>query len=201
MSVDIAAATQRMQAARQSEELNERVRQARADAEQRYREAEDDDDDDDDDDDAAPAEMDQAAQIGSMLSAAPRGVRPGGSAPLAIPMPATASGGMCASVASRCAPESAACRAGGQASCYRAAACLCRANLAAGGCGSDPAGLQRCVAENEDAARRLQSTAPAYTTVPQNRPPPPARAAPPQHPETPTDWCSRQYARGGKAAC
>lgn len=38
--------------------------------------------------------------------------------------------------------------------CYEATACLCRCNLAAGGCGGDKEVLRKCVEENEKRAGR-----------------------------------------------
>ena len=45
------------------------------------------------------------------------------------------------------------CKDGNQASCYRAAACLCQCNLDAGGCGSSHEALQKCVDENTKIAK------------------------------------------------
>ena len=47
------------------------------------------------------------------------------------------------------------CKEGGQYACYKAAACLCKCNLDAGGCGSSKKALEECYEENEKAAREL----------------------------------------------
>jgi hypothetical protein len=48
------------------------------------------------------------------------------------------------------------CKDGSVKACYQAAACLCRCNLEAGGCGSDKEALRKCVDENERSARDLE---------------------------------------------
>lgn len=52
------------------------------------------------------------------------------------------------------------CAEGGQQACYKAAACLCKCNLDAGGCGSSKDALRECVENNERAARELESPDP-----------------------------------------
>ena len=47
------------------------------------------------------------------------------------------------------------CKNGGQYACYKAAACLCKCNLDAGGCGSSKEALQECYDKNEKAAKEL----------------------------------------------
>ena len=47
------------------------------------------------------------------------------------------------------------CKEGGQYACYKAAACLCKCNLDAGGCGSSKKALEECYEENEKLAREL----------------------------------------------
>jgi hypothetical protein len=47
------------------------------------------------------------------------------------------------------------CKEGGQYGCYKAAACLCKCNLDAGGCGSSKKALEECYEENEKLAREL----------------------------------------------
>jgi hypothetical protein len=47
------------------------------------------------------------------------------------------------------------CKEGGQYACYKAAACLCKCNLDAGGCGSSKKALEECYEENEKLARKL----------------------------------------------
>lgn len=47
------------------------------------------------------------------------------------------------------------CKDGGQYACYKAAACLCKCNLDAGGCGSSKEALQECYEENEKLAKEL----------------------------------------------
>ena len=48
------------------------------------------------------------------------------------------------------------CKAGGQYACYKAAACLCKCNLDAGGCGSSKEALQECYEKNEKLAKELE---------------------------------------------
>ena len=48
------------------------------------------------------------------------------------------------------------CKQGGQAACYKAAACLCQCNLDEGGCGSDKEALQKCVDDNLAQAKQLE---------------------------------------------
>jgi hypothetical protein len=47
------------------------------------------------------------------------------------------------------------CKEGRQYACYKAAACLCKCNLDAGGCGSSKKALEECYEENEKLAREL----------------------------------------------
>jgi hypothetical protein len=47
------------------------------------------------------------------------------------------------------------CKDGGQYACYKAAACLCKCNLDAGGCGSSKEALQECYEKNEKLAKDL----------------------------------------------
>lgn len=47
------------------------------------------------------------------------------------------------------------CKDGSQYACYKAAACLCKCNLDAGGCGSSKEALQECYEKNEKAAKEL----------------------------------------------
>lgn len=47
------------------------------------------------------------------------------------------------------------CKDGGQYACYKAAACLCKCNLDAGGCGSSKEALQECYEKNEKLAKEL----------------------------------------------
>jgi len=48
------------------------------------------------------------------------------------------------------------CKDGGQYACYKAAACLCKCNLDAGGCGSSKEALQECYEKNEKLAKELE---------------------------------------------
>ena len=47
------------------------------------------------------------------------------------------------------------CKDGSQYACYKAAACLCKCNLDAGGCGSSKEALQECYERNEKAAKEI----------------------------------------------
>jgi hypothetical protein len=47
------------------------------------------------------------------------------------------------------------CKDGGQYACYKAAACLCKCNLDAGGCGSSKKALEECYEENKKHAKQL----------------------------------------------
>ena len=49
------------------------------------------------------------------------------------------------------------CKEGGQYACYKAAACLCKCNLDAGGCGSSKEALKECYEENERLAKELET--------------------------------------------
>lgn len=51
------------------------------------------------------------------------------------------------------------CKDGGQYACYKAAACLCKCNLDAGGCGSSKEALQECYEKNEKLAKELEPPA------------------------------------------
>jgi len=48
------------------------------------------------------------------------------------------------------------CKEGRQYACYKAAACLCKCNLDAGGCGSSKEALQECYEKNEKLAKDLE---------------------------------------------
>ena len=52
------------------------------------------------------------------------------------------------------------CKEGGQYACYKAAACLCKCNLDAGGCGSSKEALQECYEQNEKLAKDLGPSEP-----------------------------------------
>lgn len=52
------------------------------------------------------------------------------------------------------------CKEGGQYACYKAASCLCKCNLDAGGCGSDRNALKECYEKNEKLAKDLESRPP-----------------------------------------
>jgi hypothetical protein len=62
----------------------------------------------------------------------------------------------CAQCSDKCSNYMEDCKKGGQASCYRAAACLCQCNLDAGGCGSSTDALQQCVDDNNKKAKDLE---------------------------------------------
>ena len=49
------------------------------------------------------------------------------------------------------------CKEGGQYACYKAAACVCKCNLDAGGCGSSKEALKECYEQNEKSAKELES--------------------------------------------
>jgi hypothetical protein len=69
---------------------------------------------------------------------------------------ATAAGAQsCSSCEGRCADQKRRCEDGSIKACYLAAACLCRCNLEAGGCGSSTSVLKECVEENERRAREI----------------------------------------------
>jgi hypothetical protein len=61
----------------------------------------------------------------------------------------------CAACATKCEAWLKKCKEGGQYACYKAAACLCKCNLDAGGCGSSKDALRECYEENEKRAREL----------------------------------------------
>lgn len=67
-----------------------------------------------------------------------------------------AGGTACSECAGKCQHFVDDCKKGGQAACYRAAACLCQCNLDAGGCGSSREALQKCVDENTKRAKELE---------------------------------------------
>jgi len=62
----------------------------------------------------------------------------------------------CSECEGKCKPWIDKCKAGGQYGCYKAAACLCKCNLDAGGCGSSKEALQKCYEENEKLAKELE---------------------------------------------
>lgn len=74
--------------------------------------------------------------------------------------PGGACGSSCLNV--ECGALKQACQQGGQAACYRAAACVCRCHLNKG-CSGSQAQLQQCVQENEANAQRLNSSTPLYS--------------------------------------
>lgn len=61
----------------------------------------------------------------------------------------------CAACESKCVSWIKKCKEGGQYACYKAAACLCKCNLDAGGCGSSKEALRECYEQNEKLAREL----------------------------------------------
>lgn len=63
----------------------------------------------------------------------------------------------CAECENKCKAWIDKCKEGGQYSCYKAAACLCKCNLDAGGCGSSKDALKECYEKNEKSARELES--------------------------------------------
>lgn len=63
----------------------------------------------------------------------------------------------CAQCESKCKDWVDKCKEGGQYACYKAAACLCKCNLDAGGCGSSKEALKECYEQNEKSARELES--------------------------------------------
>lgn len=62
----------------------------------------------------------------------------------------------CKDCTARCSGKIDECKQGGQKACYLAAACLCQCNLDEGGCGSSKEALQKCVDDNQKAARELE---------------------------------------------
>ena len=62
----------------------------------------------------------------------------------------------CSECEGKCKPWIDKCKAGGQYGCYKAAACLCKYNLDAGGCGSSKEARQKCYEENEKLAKELE---------------------------------------------
>jgi hypothetical protein len=63
----------------------------------------------------------------------------------------------CARCESQCQAWVDKCKEGGQYACYKAAACLCKCNLDAGGCGSSKEALKECYEQNETLAKDLES--------------------------------------------
>jgi hypothetical protein len=63
----------------------------------------------------------------------------------------------CAQCESKCKAWMDKCKEGGQYACYKAAACLCKCNLDAGGCGSSKEALKECYEQNEKSAKELES--------------------------------------------
>jgi hypothetical protein len=63
----------------------------------------------------------------------------------------------CAQCENKCKALVDKCKEGGQAACYKAAACLCKCNLDAGGCGSSKEALKECYEQNEKSAKELES--------------------------------------------
>lgn len=63
----------------------------------------------------------------------------------------------CAQCENKCKAWTDKCKEGGQYACYKAAACLCKCNLDAGGCGSSKEALKECYEQNEKSARELES--------------------------------------------
>lgn len=117
-----------------------------------------------------------------------RGASPIAAPPGSAPGDASANEGACKGCDASCSADKAACAKGTQRSCYLAAACLCRCNLSAGGCGSDVDALRRCAGDNEANARKLESGAPAV--APSSPPPPKPNATPkPPAPKPPAKKC------------
>ncbi|HXQ73152.1 MAG TPA: hypothetical protein VN844_21815 [Pyrinomonadaceae bacterium] len=69
--------------------------------------------------------------------------------------PAVIASQECAKCEGKCKAWIDKCKDGGQYACYKAAACLCKCNLDAGGCGSSKKALEECVEQNEKAAKEL----------------------------------------------
>jgi hypothetical protein len=63
----------------------------------------------------------------------------------------------CAQCETKCKAWVDKCKEGGQYACYKAAACLCKCNLDAGGCGSSKEALKECYEQNEKSAKELES--------------------------------------------
>jgi hypothetical protein len=73
-----------------------------------------------------------------------------------LPQPLTVTAQQeCAACTTKCEAWMKRCKEGGQYACYKAAACLCKCNLDAGGCGSSKEALRQCYEENEKRAREL----------------------------------------------
>jgi hypothetical protein len=62
----------------------------------------------------------------------------------------------CSKCESKCESWIDKCKEGGQYACYKAAACLCKCNLDAGGCGSSKEALRECYEKNEKLAKELE---------------------------------------------
>jgi hypothetical protein len=76
-------------------------------------------------------------------------------AEIGVAQPAVVEGQQCAQCESTCKSWIDQCKQGGQYACYKAAACLCKCNLDAGGCGSSKEALRECYEQNEKSARDL----------------------------------------------
>ena len=63
----------------------------------------------------------------------------------------------CAQCENKCKAWIDKCKEGGQYACYKAAACLCKCNLDAGGCGSSKEALKECYEQNEKSAKELET--------------------------------------------
>lgn len=74
--------------------------------------------------------------------------------------PAVIASQECAKCEGKCKAWIDKCKDGGQYACYKAAACLCKCNLDAGGCGSSKKALEECVEQNEKLAKELGSPDP-----------------------------------------
>jgi hypothetical protein len=72
-----------------------------------------------------------------------------------VPRFSVAAQSSCSACADKCSSQTQACKDGSIKSCYLAAACVCRCNLDAGGCGSSRDALKECVEENEKLAREV----------------------------------------------
>ncbi len=62
----------------------------------------------------------------------------------------------CSKCESKCKSWIDKCKEGGQYACYKAAACLCKCNLDAGGCGSSKEALRECYEKNEKLAKEFE---------------------------------------------
>lgn len=70
-------------------------------------------------------------------------------------LPSVSASQECAKCEGKCKTWIDKCKDGGQYACYKAAACLCKCNLDAGGCGSSKKALEECYEENEKLAKQL----------------------------------------------